>query len=242
MIKNIKWLIPFTLFFLGYFVPHAFLKTTSLEVPNLLGKPIHEALKLLTNTQINSRVVYYKEDQTLPAGTVLTQIPAPGQTIRPHQTVLLTLSEQQKLMGTPSYLQKKLTNQDFALFKKQAIRFKKISLNSTAPDGNCIAQIPEPHVINKGTSLILYTAHNDNSLVIFPNFENYTVDNVIEFLKENNIAYKIIHKNTQLIGNALHNEIAHNCIENQCIITEQRPLAGSFINLNDQLIVTLKVD
>lgn len=242
MLKNIKWLIPFALFFLGYFVPHVFLKTTSLEVPNLLGKPVHEALTLLTNTQINSRVVYYKEDQTLPAGTVLTQIPAPGQTIKPHQTVLLTLSQQQKLNGTPSYLQKKLTNQDLALFKKQAIRLKKIPLNSTAPDGNCIAQIPSPDVISKDKSLILYTAHNDNSLVVFPNFENYTVDKVIEFLKENNITYKIIHKNTQLTGNALHNEAPHDCIENQCIITEQRPLAGSFINLNDQLTVTLKID
>ncbi len=233
MLKKIKWLIPFMLFFLGYFMPHIFFKIDSIEVPNVLGKQSHEALTLLGNAQINSRVVCYKEDQTLPAGTVLTQIPAPGQSIKPHQTIFLTISNCAAPLTTPSYIGQPLTEDTIKHFKKQAIKFKKICLSSTTPQGNCIAQIPSPNTISLNKSLILYIASQNNSQVIFPNFEDINCIEVTQFLTEKNIPYKIIHSATQPAD--------HDCTTSQCIVFEQRPLAGSFINLQDPISVSIKV-
>ncbi len=225
--KKILWLIPFLCFASGYFVPYFFLKKETYATPNIIGKSVHIGLKTLSELHINSRVVSYKEDPTLPAGTIVNQIPTPGQKIKTHQTIFLTVSLEPSPLLTEYYNGQIVTVEQEAQLKKAGIRYKKVPVYSYLPEETCIAQYPAFKTPNKEKKLILYTAYN-NTLMIFPNFIHQPAHSVITLLNKHNIPYKIISIEPESDITKSH-------------IVEQRPLPGSFINLNNPGLVTLKI-
>ena len=115
--------------------------------------------------------------------------------------------------------------------KEQKIRFKSFFFESHHPEGFCIAQIPKPGDELEPEGLTLYFATTQKTATLFPSFEGLPIDQVQSFLEDNGIKPQIFH--TRSVSKH------HNCLH--CTVKEQKPLAGSFINLKQNFSVQLKV-
>lgn len=187
-------------------------------------------MSILAQSKLNARLIRQKEDPDLQEGTILNQIPSAGQLIKPHQTIFLVVSRHPQRENTP-LLKGKFNKDCIDILRKRKIRYHAFSLQAPQPKDLCIAQIPEPDQPLSTDGVTIYFAADSNADVIFPDFVGYSVHEVSQFLAEYGIKPQIFHLNRSVEN--------HSC--SGCIIKEQRPLAGSFVNLKTPFLVQLKV-
>lgn len=228
--KDFWWLVPFFAFYLGYWVPHTFFRIKSLETPSLLGKQVHESLVLLSEAQLNLRLVGEKEDAALPEGTIVSQIPAPYQKIKPHQALFVTVSKKPQTSPLP-LSQGKFAKELSALFANKKIRFKPFYIQSAHPADCCIAHYPYTSTVAPDEPVILYFSKDAGKTVLFPDLEGLSVKQVKDFFAHYGITPHVFHTKSVFEN--------HECLK--CVVTEQKPLPGSLLNLNKPLSVQLKV-
>jgi serine/threonine-protein kinase len=230
LIKEFFWTLPFIFFIVGYQAINLFYKTHSIQTPCLIGKTLQQSLEILADSQLNTRLIKEKEDTDIEEGIVLNQNPAPGQNIKPHQTIFLVASKHPTQKATPQ-IQGLFYDDIIRSLKEQKIRFKSFFLESNHPEGLCIGQIPEPGQKLAPEGLILYFATTQKTATLFPSFEGLYLEQVASFLESNGIKPKVFHTRTPSKN--------HDC--SYCIVKEQKPLPGSFVNLKNSVSVQLKV-
>ena len=229
-LKEFYWTIPFLLFLAGYQSFNLFYKTHIIKTPHLVGKTIQESLAILAQSKLNTRLITQKEDPDLQEGTVLSQIPAAGQTIKPHQTIFLVASKHPVGQTTPK-VRGLFHNEIVVMLKEKKVRHKAFFLEVPHPEGLCISQIPQEGEPLPSDGLTLYFATDSNAHVLFPALEGLLVEDVIHFLAGYGIEPQIFHLNNP--GQK------HTC--SHCTVKEQKPLPGSFVNLKKPFLVQLKV-
>lgn len=228
--KDLWWILPFLTFYVGYWAPQFFFKTPSFETPALIGKNIHEALVILSEPQLNVRLIAQKEDPTLPEGTVISQIPAPYQQIKRYQAVFVTVSTKPVPIKTP-LCQGKFEKEVTTLLTEQKIKWKSFFVQSNHPSGYCIAQNPSAYEPLYDRTMILYFSKDIGKTVIFPDLQNSSIEDVKKFLNNYGIKPEIFHTKTV--------NKDHKCT--YCTVLEQKPIAGTFVNLKEPFSVQLKV-
>lgn len=229
-LREFTWALPFVFFLIGYQSFNLLYKSHVITMPHLVGKPLHEALEILSYSKLNTRVTNQKEDPDIKEGTVLQQNPLPEQKIKPHQTVFLITAKQPVRKKTPHFRGKSYL-QCMDILKEQRIRHKAFFIEVSHPEGMCIAQIPntdEP-LAQDGTTL--YFAIDSNAQVLFPDFKGLSLEEVKRFLEGYSITPTVFH--THSVSER------HQCT--RCTIKEQKPLAGSFVNVKKPFTVQLKV-
>lgn len=228
--RQFFWTTPFICFLLGYYLLNFFYKSHNIAMPHLVGKQIQQALIELSSHTLNSRILAEKEDPHVPVGTILSQIPLPTQKVKPHQTVLLTTAKHPQQQSALDFKGKQETDIETFL-KNHKIRYKKFFIESLTPEKNCITHIPAPGKQLSKDGMILYFSHDTSHMVLFPSFEKQPVEDVKIFLKQYGLTPTIFHTSS-------HSD-KHTCKE--CTVKEQKPLAGSFVNLKDPFSIQLKV-
>jgi beta-lactam-binding protein with PASTA domain len=211
--KDFAWIIPFFFFLVGYAITACLISTQVIEVPSLIGRPLGEIVQLFSRHHIPLTVIAEKEDADLEPATVLAQIPAPGQTIKPYQSLSIALSTKPPQLHAPSWLGQ--TQQEIVKQAEQLhLRLKIYSLESTYSHGICCGQYPAPGTALEEPLVLVYVSTGLSSLRIFPDFKGSSLSDAQEFL----IRYGL---KGQLIPEKY----------NDGIVVDQRPLAGSFIDL-----------
>lgn len=228
-IKNYLWLIPFLSFLSGYaFFSHLY-KINEIKTPNIVGVQLPQAIVELSNKNLNLRILAKKQDPDLPSGTILSQTPRGGQKIKPNQSVFIVTSEKPPKIPAPM-----LVNKNIETITKQLehnnIRNKSYYLPGNQPVNSCIAQFPPPGTLLKWNNVITYVCQGNQKPVILPNFKNKTVTAVKEFLKHYHVKIDWMH--------TPECDADHTC-DQHCIVTDQRPLAGSIITLDYEKPLTL---
>jgi len=231
-LSRFLWLAPFIFFLSGYFALDLFLHHSYTTTPNVIGYSLSEAISLISSQNLNVRVLSHKEDEYSKEETILSQNPSPTSSIRPQQTVFLIVSCKKAQPKTPDCVKK-----DYEILKSELvernINHKVYYVQSNHPSGTCIAQTPKPGTELSSEYLILYISKKSNhSLVLLPSFKERSVEEVTNFLKNNKILFFLFHSYPL--------EANHSCIN--CIVTEQKPLAGSFIDISNPPTVQLKVN
>ncbi len=222
-IKHILWLLPFISFLAGYQVVAYLYAVESLETPTVIGKTLPDALSILTTHNLNPRLQATKEVPDLPAGTILSQLPSPQTKIKPNQNIYLVISHKTQLYSAPSLINKHITDVT-SLLKAAGIKHKIYYLPSNHPKNNCFSQYPCTGEQLKDTTMIIYVSTGNNKPVLMPTFKGKSVPAVLESIATHPITPSIVHTAEQAAG--------HVCNE-QCIVVDQRPLAGSTIMLED---------
>ncbi len=231
MTKKFFWLVPFLCFICTYFMLHKIFSIAPFTTPSVVGKPIQEALTILSGHTLNSRLISQTEDNDLPAGIILSQQPLANQQVRPYQTIFLTISKRKDRIPAPD-LAHKTINTLKTILEKDGISFKFYGLMSTNPQNSCIAQIPQPaELLSEDKKMIIYSSLGINKPVILPSFKSCAADEVVQFLTNNTIKTTIFH------AKPVPDE--HRCLF--CKVVEQKPLAGSLIDLKKPLTVQLYV-
>ncbi len=171
-----------------------------------------------------------KEDPALPEGTVVDQLPRPGQLIRLNQNVFVTTSTKQPPQATPDWWGKRI--KDLApVLEKNGLEVAVVSLESSYPQGMCIAQIPTAGQPMQGKAVRLYVSVGMPQLAIMPSFNNLTVVALEKLLEHKDVRVEYVHQRAP--------EDGHSC--QQCIITDQHPVAGAIVDTSKTVDLQLQL-
>lgn len=217
-IRSLLWLAPFASFFLGYTLICLLVRQPALPTPAIVGKTIDQAVMILSEHNLNIRIVGQKDDAQLPDGTILSQTPAPGTKIKEQQAMYVTISKK----VSPRALADLVGTQEpdaLLQLEKLSLSAKVYKISSHLPAGTIIAQHPQAGTPVTDNTVILYSAESMQKPLIMPNFKGILLDEVLSFLSLNGITPSIIHVPIF--------EPDHRCTH--CRVLDQRPLAGSFV-------------
>lgn len=218
--KNLLWILPFLFFLAGYLITSSLFHTPTIEIPSVVGKQLDQAFALLSADQLTIQLLDQKEDADLADNTVVSQIPVPGQHAKHRQTVFLSISKQPAALMAPSFIGKQLIEIEREAHASK-LRLKIYFIASVYPVNNCIAQIPMAAEPIPDSTIIVYISKGTSKEIIWPNFKNKPLHQVIDFLAHHNITPQLI-------------ETPTNQTDEYTIVIDQRPLAGSIISLDEK--------
>ena len=222
-LSNIKWTVPFFAFILGYLtVKFIFSINKTIKVPTVIGLQFKDAAKILSENNLNIRIIEEKEDDDLPDGTIITQSPYDSE-IKPLQSIYLIISKKAKKKLAPDFRQKNI-NEINKIARKNGIKTKSYYLPNNQKTALCIAQMPEANEPLEDNRMIIYISNGNNKKIIFPDLRGLELDNALEFLDLYSIKPTILESD----------------FKKEKIIKEQRPLPGSILDL-EKIKVQLKV-
>lgn len=199
-------------------------------MPTLIGKNIQEASQIVSDHILNLRILDKKLDNDLPEGTIVSQTPIPGQTIKTNQPVFCVISYTSHAYKAPLVLNK-LSNELDHLLNPLGIRYKLYYVPSTLPAETCVGQIPSTNHVMHDKKMIIYSSQGSNKPVLFPSLKHRLVQDVISFFESHHIKTYLFHQYAV--------DANHTCIN--CRIIDQKPLPGSIIDLKKPIAVQLQV-
>lgn len=229
-LKPYLWTAPFLSFLLGYTLLHCMLSINTLETPQLIGKSISDALKILNTKNLNIRVVHEKEDKDLDEGIILSQTPQENQKIKPYQHIFVVVSKKPPKIELPSIVGLSL---EAAQKKTNSLNIinRIYKLPTHYPHNTVIAQLPSAHELIEDNKMMSYVSYNQEQLVIFPDLKARTLDEVNDFLRLYGITPKVYHRKPV--------DQKHSC--KLCKVVQQKPLPGSIVHLDNTLSVYIEV-
>lgn len=230
-IQKFVWFFPFLIFIIGYYSIHWLVKVPSFETPLLIGLSVKDAVVQLSEKKLNIRILTQKEDPDVPEGTVLSQVPRPGQKIKQHQPVFLVLAKEPLKQRAPDCIGL-VDEKAVDLIRKESIRVKKFYISSIQKRGTVIGQWPYAGSELEVPFLILYISSGGTPYKIIPDFSGEPVLAVKEFLEQEGVEVSVTyalskHRNVPL---------------NQCIVKNHKPLAGSLIDSKKPLYMRLNIE
>jgi len=230
-IQSFLWIVPFLAFVYGYFSISLFFPVRTIIMPQLIGQPLITVMPLLSQHHIYPQVVAQHEDNDIDAGIILSQIPAAGKKIKPYQSIFITLSTRANPIRAPQCIGEQ-NDSLTKLLQKNTLGSKQYYLPCAYLHDTCFAQYPSPRKkLTEKQQLIIYLAQQSSSIKIFPNFKEKEISTVIDFLSLYSIAPEIIEKESKTTLTTT----------SQARILDQRPLPGSFVHLNQSIIVQLYI-
>ncbi len=229
-LKDLSFFLPFLCFIAGYQILHKVFYKPTTRAPLLVGKSVPQALQILSEQNLNMRMMAEKEDADIPAGTILAQTPAPHASARPQQTVFLVVSKKPARPSMPD-LRAMQPEEYINILKKTRTRFRCFEIESNSPEGMCLGQIPVAGKEIPAEGVLLYKASTRSANFLMPSFKNRPIKEVEDFLKKHNLPVQIHHSATP--------PSTHVC--DNCLVTEQKPLPGSFVSLKNPFTVQLKI-
>lgn len=228
-IRSLLWLMPFASFLTGYLLISLVIKQPALITPTLTGKTLDQAVLILSQSNLNIRIVGQKEDAQLPEGTILTQTPAPNTSIKEQQALYVTIAKKPIPLAMP-HLVGKTETQAIAELEALSLHAQIYKVSSDQPTHTVIAQSPEPGLSANSQALMLYVATDEQKPILMPNLKNRPLDEVLSFLELEGITPTLLHTP---VGPD------HRC--NNCMVIDQRPLSGCFINKTPTKIMRVQL-
>lgn len=221
-IKNIFWMIPFISFSLGYITMHKIMPTPEVMVPNLVGKHVHTILPLITQYNLNIRVINQKEEPDLPEGIILNQTPVSGTTVKQNQPLYVVTTKKPIAARAPQCIGLHSDELQHQL-KTHTIDARTYYLPHPYPEKRCFAQSPHYNEPLEKNKLTLYISSGNNKPIIWPDFTHHSLHDVIDFLDMYHIQPHII------------NDHQHLCYtDNKLMVIDQRPVAGTLLTVDEQ--------
>jgi beta-lactam-binding protein with PASTA domain len=199
----------------------------TIKTPSLAGHRLQDVIPLLSSHQLNLRILEEVEDPLLPEGTVIKQKPEPDQVIKRQQAVGVVISRKPSALTAPHYSGLKLPD----LLKEGSntgIRVKYFPCESFYPKDECVAQYPSVGSEVQDKTVIAYISSGPTPLHIVPDFRGLTKNQVLEAVV--GLPAKIKFFPQEPIGN------------DQCKVITQKPLAGSFVDINHAFELQLQTE
>lgn len=156
----------------------------TIRVPNVIGKSLSEAQEILTSNNLNYEYSMKQFDMKESKGTIVRQIPAPGQLIKEQRLVYLTLSNGVEKIVTPNLINLTQRKARVELLNSGLLLGSVNEVNSESVEsGNVISQNPPPGTnlkFNDKVNIIISLGSKNQ--IILPNFTMMTLEEVKEKL------------------------------------------------------------
>jgi eukaryotic-like serine/threonine-protein kinase len=231
MKKIILYFLPFLFFIIGYYSLSWLAYAHKVMMPSVIGISLSDAMLQFSDVQLNVRILGQEESEYAP-GTIIRQIPAAGSLIKPNQRVFIVLAKQPEKLRAPRLLG--LTcNEAKILAKKNGIQIKQHEIQSAIyPKESIIAQAPHEDVPLEQKVVHIYVCSGEETIMIFPDFIGQSVGNVQEFCVKNGMKLEVVYSNATDEQNGY----------DQYVIKNQRPLAGSLIDIKKSTQVQVSIE
>lgn len=222
--------LPFFFFLSTYFALSLYTRSSTITVPHVIGLPLFEAATLISEANLQLRILSIEKDPLALPSTVLKQTPSPQQKARPQQTVYITLSERPQPPITPQLIHQSISYCEQTL-KPLEIQPQYFSISSKYPLNTCIGQFPEAGTPCKDGKILIYLSAGSEHIAIMPRLIGLTPATVSDFLTAYNIKTQI----TQPVA------AIPEAVLKQTVVCDQMPYPGSFINLPQLATVHISV-
>ncbi len=229
MNANWFWIVPFVCFLAGYQAISYVATRNEFPVPSVVGLPLTQAIKTLSDQRLNVRIVREQEDPDLPTGTVISQNPRPRYKVKPQQAIFIVITKKVERLA-PACTGKKMSEIE-ELLRENNIRAHTYRLASSHPVDSCFGQWPAAGQAVDG-KMTLYVSSGEDRPIIFPALRGQPIRAVMELLKQYHLTPQITHRH--------YMDEDHICVN--CLVAEQRPLPGSLIDLSKPITVALEVE
>lgn len=153
--EKVHYFIKFPLYILsfillclifGYFTFKVISFARTVEVPDLHGKNVQEANKLLVERGLYLKIEDENHDSTVPKGHVIRQEIQPGNMVKERSIIKIVISKGPQAMSIPLIVNETLNHAEYLLRQKGLKISKIIPVHSdTIERDHIIAQKPEPH-------------------------------------------------------------------------------------------------
>lgn len=232
MKKILFYFLPFLFFIIGYYSLSWIAYVSKVSMPSVVGLSLTDAMLQFSSAQLNVRILAMKEEAESEPGIIVQQIPAAGSLIKPNQRVFIVLSKQLEKARAPQLVGLSL-DEARLIAKKQGIQVKVHALMSMIyPKHSVIAQWPNKNALLEEKVVHLYVCNSEEMIMIFPNFSGHPVSAVQDFCARNGIGLEIVYATTRDERSAYE----------QCVVKNQRPLAGSLIDLNKAVQMQISIE
>ncbi|MGC2310439.1 MAG: PASTA domain-containing protein [Candidatus Babeliaceae bacterium] len=226
--RNFFWILPFLFFSLGYIISARFMRVPHLIVPCITHLSVSEGLKRASACGLGMRIIAEQEESTQEPGIIIQQHPLAGSTIKSQQSLYVVVSKEQAHLKIP-HLQGLFEQQITDFGKKNHAPIKYYGLEGVYPIGVCLAHYPrtDDSLIDQ---LVVYLSAGQTSMRILPSFEGKSSAQVKLFLEEYGIQLHMIGEGVENIQ-----------LSDKDIIIDQKPLAGSLIDIRKPLMIYIRV-
>jgi beta-lactam-binding protein with PASTA domain len=195
----------------------------TVEVPELGGKSLLEANKLLTKNGLYIKIEGEDYDSTVPAGNILRQDVPAGNKVKERRTIKVILSKGPSIKSIPLLVNETLANAESILLQKGLKLAKIIMVHSdTVEKDRILAQKPEPDEQMSANITVLVSRGPYDIIYYCPDFKGMSLEQANEIIKKLNLQIQ-----TSGAGE---------------IIESQKPAPGKQIKASDKIFLKLAED
>jgi len=146
---------------------------TEVTVPDLVGKDLAEARRILREKNLKLRLVNQLYSSEFPMNQIISQKPLAGNKKRPNTEIEVVVSKGPRLVQVPDLFGKTLLEAELAL-EEAHLRLGEVNtgMNESLPKGTVFKQLPEKFTkIEQGASVsITINGTDSDNMVEVPNF------------------------------------------------------------------------
>ncbi|MGC8766465.1 MAG: PASTA domain-containing protein [Brevinematia bacterium] len=219
----------FIVFFIFFVIVVSILLTPSgtVKVPNVVGVDIIEAVGSIESSKLVPSFEFVISEK-IPRGTIIKQIPSPGNIVREGKTVKLYVSVGSGEFVMPDFSGKYY--QDVISFlSSKGVVINVEYLQSTLEQGLVIKTYPSPGAkVKPGIPITIYVSSGSNSSFQMPNLIGFTYDKAFLFLDSKNVEFTVI-------------TVPVNDPANDGIILDQLPQEGQLVGSSNKVELTIGV-
>jgi len=165
-------------------------KGSEVEVPEVVGLPLEEAIVLLEEQGFESVANEKRPDTLYPEGVVVAQRPGAGAKIKKGRIVQLAVSSGEESVRVP-YLLGLTMEQATAIAQRRNFEIEQVDTvqSDSVPAGRIVAMKPDPEIrVAKGTRLRLYiSAGPIGKTIPVPNLIDLPLEKVKEMLEADSL-------------------------------------------------------
>ena len=217
---------PFLFFIFGYFSAYSFFHTKGVIVPNIVGKPLREAIKIVSEVGLNVRFFRDKENVDVEPGVILEQSPKSGMLVKPNNHLFVTVAKHNRGIQAPHLFGKK-----WGLLGHQAkgrrLRPTIFWIKHSYPKDFCMAQSPSPGQEIGEKEFIAYCSLGASSLVVVPDLQGQLISDAKLALEKEGVSVEIFCKRG-----------CEHCVK--CRVAAQKPMPGKIVDKSRRLYVQLQ--
>lgn len=214
--------MPFICFLGGYYTLDRIMRVGETTTPAIIGLSLQQGLATLSAEQLCGHILHEVETADVTAGTIIEQMPSAEQLIKRNQSVGLVIARQPDIIPAPHlYGLSRIEASEKAL--ALGLKLKEHFLEHTAPRDSCVSHNPGPGEPVENKTLHAYFSTGRTPFRIMPDLVGKSYHQVAEALKGVALLTVLNHDTSDL---------AHDTI-----ITKQKPLAGTIIDLTKPLHV-----
>jgi beta-lactam-binding protein with PASTA domain len=223
-------LLPFALFLGGYAATYFFLQKSYVVVPSILGKSVREGAVILGQRGLFLAVLREQEDPLQKDGTIVAQLPQPGQECKFQKPVYVTVIKKIEAKKVPAFFG--LNEQDAnELAKKTSLKATIVSLAMPYSKSVCFAQTPMPGEYTEDSKVLVYISKGGSRLRMVPDVRGLIFEDAKAQLAKLDISYSLLN---------VSDEGELSLPEHKII--DQRPRPGAFFDAQQGLHLQIQVE